>query len=201
MHGDVKVSNIVVDRDGSPHLIDWDCACDEREARRSGTPGWMAPELLEHPDECRMTHKADMYGLGCVLATLLVRMLLALARCPMLCWFFKAAYTRISTLHPYNEANVNACSFGPLLSRQHCRASRKLLWSNALQRNAGMWPYFAFPCTVHCTELHSLCSCVFHAFLLVRSISYPNCCAGIATTYRLRSAAPGAVCSLSCWNC
>ena len=66
-------------------LIDFNVACDEGTEAALGTKSWMAPELQvdgddsdSDSDECdccgpAMTHKCDIYSLGCTLAALMVR--------------------------------------------------------------------------------------------------------------------------------
>lgn len=73
VHGDIKTPNILCDREGCPMLIDFNAACDEGTEEAFGTPIWMAPELNHLRFYPVMSHKTDIYSLGCVLAGLLVR--------------------------------------------------------------------------------------------------------------------------------
>ncbi len=64
-HGDVKPANVLVAEDGAATLLDLSCAQRLHEpAWPSGTPGFVAPEVLrgEPADE-----RADLYGLGATL--------------------------------------------------------------------------------------------------------------------------------------
>ena len=47
LHGDLDPSNIIIDINGEPQLIDWEMAVDidDSDARRSGKEGFMAPDL------------------------------------------------------------------------------------------------------------------------------------------------------------
>jgi transcriptional regulator with GAF, ATPase, and Fis domain/serine/threonine protein kinase len=70
LHGDIKPQNILVDADGRGTLIDFGCARSLGSAATElwGTPGWIAPEVLEgFPADGR----ADLYAVGKVLETLL----------------------------------------------------------------------------------------------------------------------------------
>jgi transcriptional regulator with GAF, ATPase, and Fis domain len=70
MHRDLKPQNILVDADGTAHLIDFGLAgLTGRGGSRSGTPAFVPPErLLGRPEDGR----ADLYSFG-VLLHLLVR--------------------------------------------------------------------------------------------------------------------------------
>lgn len=72
VHGDLKPENVVVDRDGHPHLLDFGLA----EVRglpprgtSGGTPQYMAPEQIRGSGP---TERADQYQLGGVLFECLV---------------------------------------------------------------------------------------------------------------------------------
>ncbi len=68
-HGDVSPANVLVQRDGRGVLIDLGCARSLAEASSvvSGTPGYIAPELL---DGQAADGRADLYSAGCTLRTL-----------------------------------------------------------------------------------------------------------------------------------
>jgi serine/threonine-protein kinase PknK len=69
-HGDVKPANILVTTDDRGMLLDLSCArlvTADAEQPISGTPGFIAPELLAHEPA---DHRADLYGVGATLARL-----------------------------------------------------------------------------------------------------------------------------------
>ncbi len=67
-HGDVKPANIVVGPDGRGTLIDLSCTTSfGRPPRVAGTPGFIAPELLQG---VAADGRADLFGLGATLAWL-----------------------------------------------------------------------------------------------------------------------------------
>ena len=76
IHGDVSDSNILIrQRDGLPKLADFGLACrtgqvpDDRRRRVTGTPGYIAPELLEG---AAPSARSDLYSLAAVAQGLLV---------------------------------------------------------------------------------------------------------------------------------
>ncbi len=73
VHRDIKPENILLDRSGSPKIVDFGLALLTRpaagtrltqQARVLGTPHYMAPEQIERPTE--VDHRADIYALGVV---------------------------------------------------------------------------------------------------------------------------------------
>ena len=73
VHRDIKPENILIDRSGSPKIVDFGLALLTRpaagtrltrQARVLGTPHYMAPEQIERPSE--VDHRADIYALGVV---------------------------------------------------------------------------------------------------------------------------------------
>lgn len=75
IHGDVSTSNILIrERDGIPKLADFGLASDaatppeERPGTVTGTPGYMAPELLEGAPQ---SPRSDLYSVAAVLHRLL----------------------------------------------------------------------------------------------------------------------------------
>lgn len=68
-HGDLKPGNIIIDRSGAPHIIDFGLSSLPSQRRnRGGTLGYMAPELLNGGAS---SVEADVYALGATLWTLL----------------------------------------------------------------------------------------------------------------------------------
>ena len=71
VHRDLKSSNIRIDRDDRPRLMDFGLAAlagevpDEERAAVLGTPTHISPEQLRSPDS--VDHRSDLYSLGVVL--------------------------------------------------------------------------------------------------------------------------------------
>jgi len=76
-HGDVKPSNVVLQPGGSPQVIDFNLAAGEEPAHAiSGTPAYMAPELLDatlagNSAATINGRKADLFSLGVTLIELI----------------------------------------------------------------------------------------------------------------------------------
>ncbi|KAJ6556142.1 kinase-like domain-containing protein, partial [Mycena capillaripes] len=74
VHGDLRGGNILVDDNGSACLADFglagfiDSDTSVKSSTRSGTPRWMAPELLLPPpgQPFKRTPASDMWAFGCV---------------------------------------------------------------------------------------------------------------------------------------
>ncbi|NIP25389.1 MAG: protein kinase [Phycisphaerae bacterium] len=74
VHRDIKPENILLDKDGNVKIADFGLAklLDRspniytltKAGQRMGTPHYMAPEQIEHPD--KVDHRADIYSLGVV---------------------------------------------------------------------------------------------------------------------------------------
>lgn len=67
VHRDLKPPNILIGRDGHAWVVDFGLAWllnpDESTSRKVGTPGYLAPELIE-ASEHSPDHRADIYSLG-----------------------------------------------------------------------------------------------------------------------------------------
>jgi tetratricopeptide (TPR) repeat protein len=73
LHRDLKPANILIDDQGVVRITDFGIAIPRESAghhRLTGTPGYMAPEQLEHGTS--LTERTDVYALGLVLYELLV---------------------------------------------------------------------------------------------------------------------------------
>lgn len=72
VHGDVKPSNLMIDRHGNVKVLDLGTArlrSQRDDSPMLGTLAFMAPEQFDHPPKCDVT--SDIYSLGCTLYFLL----------------------------------------------------------------------------------------------------------------------------------
>jgi eukaryotic-like serine/threonine-protein kinase len=74
VHRDVKPGNILIDREGKSHLVDFGLALREENAgkgpRHAGTPGYMSPEQARGEGH-RIDGRSDIFSLGAVFYELL----------------------------------------------------------------------------------------------------------------------------------
>lgn len=70
VHRDLKPHNVLIDRTGHAWVVDfglaWLLQPGESASRRVGTPGYLAPELIE-PTEHAPDHRADIYSFGAMM--------------------------------------------------------------------------------------------------------------------------------------
>ena len=73
LHCDLKPSNILIDRNGDPHITDFGIAVARTEARKAccpaGTPAYMAPEQLLKSEKASI--QSDVYAIGAILYELI----------------------------------------------------------------------------------------------------------------------------------
>ncbi|MGE3407237.1 MAG: protein kinase [Pirellulales bacterium] len=75
VHGDLKPANILIDREGHPHVADFGLAIAEQEQPEqagfvSGTPAYMAPEQVRG-ERHRLDGRTDLWSLGVMLYEML----------------------------------------------------------------------------------------------------------------------------------
>ncbi|NQU49654.1 MAG: protein kinase [Planctomycetes bacterium] len=69
VHRDIKPSNILLDEDGTPHLVDFGLADRDHMIRQAGATGFIGTPLYASPEQARglaLTSASDVFSLGTV---------------------------------------------------------------------------------------------------------------------------------------
>jgi tetratricopeptide (TPR) repeat protein len=69
VHRDIKPSNILLDEDGTPHLVDFGLADRDHQIREAGATGFIGTPLYASPEQARgqaLTSASDVFSLGTV---------------------------------------------------------------------------------------------------------------------------------------